>query len=381
MRLGHVREEDFDRLVRPEDMIGPKRYGGMAPPGNKRSLTIARHRTSITLEDEFLGSASGAIARAEGKSVAALVGEIDTSRSVRDEASTAEPVGSHQAVRVLKRMQRKARSSRHRRWGCPSSKRRALDRDGSRGALAGFGRTEGNLLNGRWRRTRLQVWPQLRFAAQRTASPAAGAAGWASATAAGLGAGGDGSATADVAGFGAGVGSAAAEGAGHLAPAWARRRPKARARQVDRTAASFDSGTTGAGGGISAALGIVSCSPPSRSSSVADGIATADGAGRWAGGAGTSASAARLPGSGCERSHFPLWFRTRSLARAGSAGTAEVCLVFGRGARLRLGHLPLTSSVSSCSTPSCITPHGEVSLDRTRYRWRARCRPPCWAGR
>jgi fumarate hydratase class II len=25
IRLGHVREEDFDRLVRPEDMIGPKR--------------------------------------------------------------------------------------------------------------------------------------------------------------------------------------------------------------------------------------------------------------------------------------------------------------------------------------------------------------------
>jgi fumarate hydratase class II len=23
-RLGHVREEDFDRLVRPEDMVGPK---------------------------------------------------------------------------------------------------------------------------------------------------------------------------------------------------------------------------------------------------------------------------------------------------------------------------------------------------------------------
>ena len=25
VRLGHVREEDFDRLVRPEDMVGPKR--------------------------------------------------------------------------------------------------------------------------------------------------------------------------------------------------------------------------------------------------------------------------------------------------------------------------------------------------------------------
>jgi len=49
---------------------------------NKRSLTIARHRTSVTLEDAFW-EALGEIARAEGKSVAALVGEIDQSRSAR----------------------------------------------------------------------------------------------------------------------------------------------------------------------------------------------------------------------------------------------------------------------------------------------------------
>ncbi len=49
---------------------------------NKRSLTIARHRTSVTLEDAFW-EALGDIARAEGKSVAALVGEIDQSRSER----------------------------------------------------------------------------------------------------------------------------------------------------------------------------------------------------------------------------------------------------------------------------------------------------------
>jgi len=54
----------------------------MAQPRNKRSLTIARHRTSITLEDEFW-EALGGIARAEGKSVAALVGQIDRSRSAR----------------------------------------------------------------------------------------------------------------------------------------------------------------------------------------------------------------------------------------------------------------------------------------------------------
>jgi predicted DNA-binding ribbon-helix-helix protein len=54
----------------------------MAQPRNKRSLTIARHRTSVTLEDEFW-DALGEIARAEGKSVAALVGEIDKTRSAR----------------------------------------------------------------------------------------------------------------------------------------------------------------------------------------------------------------------------------------------------------------------------------------------------------
>ena len=52
----------------------------MARPGNKRSLTIAKHRTSISLEDEFWTALTD-IARADGKSVAALVGEIDKSRS------------------------------------------------------------------------------------------------------------------------------------------------------------------------------------------------------------------------------------------------------------------------------------------------------------
>jgi predicted DNA-binding ribbon-helix-helix protein len=54
----------------------------MAQARNKRSLTIARHRTSITLEDAFW-DALGEIARAEGKSLAALVGEIDQGRSAR----------------------------------------------------------------------------------------------------------------------------------------------------------------------------------------------------------------------------------------------------------------------------------------------------------
>ncbi len=51
----------------------------MAGPNNKRSLTIAKHRTSISLEDEFWQALTD-IARADGKSVAALVGEIDKGR-------------------------------------------------------------------------------------------------------------------------------------------------------------------------------------------------------------------------------------------------------------------------------------------------------------
>jgi predicted DNA-binding ribbon-helix-helix protein len=47
---------------------------------NKRSLTIARHRTSVSLEEPFW-TALADIAKAEGKSVAGLVGEIDKRRS------------------------------------------------------------------------------------------------------------------------------------------------------------------------------------------------------------------------------------------------------------------------------------------------------------
>jgi predicted DNA-binding ribbon-helix-helix protein len=50
------------------------------PASNKRSLTIARHRTSVFLEDEFWTALAG-IAAASGKSVAALVAEIDKKRS------------------------------------------------------------------------------------------------------------------------------------------------------------------------------------------------------------------------------------------------------------------------------------------------------------
>jgi predicted DNA-binding ribbon-helix-helix protein len=52
----------------------------MACAHNKHSLTIARHRTSVSLEDEFW-DALNEIARTEGMSVAALIGEIDKRRS------------------------------------------------------------------------------------------------------------------------------------------------------------------------------------------------------------------------------------------------------------------------------------------------------------
>ena len=76
----------------------------MAQPRNKRSLTIARHRTSVSLEDEFW-DALLAIARAEGKSVAALVGEIDKRRSGR--ASPQPSLSAAIRLYVLERMRGK----------------------------------------------------------------------------------------------------------------------------------------------------------------------------------------------------------------------------------------------------------------------------------
>ena len=46
---------------------------------NKRSVTIAKHRTSISLEDAFW-AALGELAQADGKSLAALINEIDKQR-------------------------------------------------------------------------------------------------------------------------------------------------------------------------------------------------------------------------------------------------------------------------------------------------------------
>ena len=49
---------------------------------NKRSVTIARHRTSVSIEDEFW-TALAELAAQDGKSVAALVAEIDKGRGAR----------------------------------------------------------------------------------------------------------------------------------------------------------------------------------------------------------------------------------------------------------------------------------------------------------
>ncbi len=57
----------------------------MTKARNKRSLTIARHRTSVSLEEEFWTALSD-IAKAKGKSVAALVREIDEERTARGSA-------------------------------------------------------------------------------------------------------------------------------------------------------------------------------------------------------------------------------------------------------------------------------------------------------
>ncbi len=56
------------------------------PKEFKRSLTIAGHRTSLSLEPEFW-TVLKASAKAERKSLAALVGEIDRGRGERNLSS------------------------------------------------------------------------------------------------------------------------------------------------------------------------------------------------------------------------------------------------------------------------------------------------------
>lgn len=67
----------------------------MTTARNKRSLTIARHRTSVSLEDPFW-TALAEIAKAQGKSVAGLVGEIDRARAEK----AGDPVSLSAAIRL-----------------------------------------------------------------------------------------------------------------------------------------------------------------------------------------------------------------------------------------------------------------------------------------
>jgi predicted DNA-binding ribbon-helix-helix protein len=57
---------------------------------HKRSITIARHRTSVSLEDAFWEALSE-LAEADGRSVAELVSEIDQRRGATNRAGTRTP--------------------------------------------------------------------------------------------------------------------------------------------------------------------------------------------------------------------------------------------------------------------------------------------------
>lgn len=64
----------------------------MTQARNKRSLTIAKHRTSVSLEEPFW-TALTQLAKAKGTSVAGLVGEIDKERAERgDEISLSSAI-------------------------------------------------------------------------------------------------------------------------------------------------------------------------------------------------------------------------------------------------------------------------------------------------
>jgi predicted DNA-binding ribbon-helix-helix protein len=78
----------------------------MTQARNKRSLTIARHRTSVSLEEPFW-TALAHIAKAQGTSIAGLVSEIDEGRSEGTEASLSAAIRLY----VLERVQAKGDAS------------------------------------------------------------------------------------------------------------------------------------------------------------------------------------------------------------------------------------------------------------------------------
>ena len=80
----------------------------MTKARNKRSLTIAKHRTSVSLEDPFW-SALADIAKQDGKSIARLVSEIDTGHGVASDTGGGGTASLSAAIRlyVLERAQGK----------------------------------------------------------------------------------------------------------------------------------------------------------------------------------------------------------------------------------------------------------------------------------
>jgi predicted DNA-binding ribbon-helix-helix protein len=78
----------------------------MAKLGNKRSITIARHRTSISVEQPFWEALCG-FAEKDRRSVADLIGEIDRRRSGgRGAEGAAGSLSAAIRLYVLDRVQR-----------------------------------------------------------------------------------------------------------------------------------------------------------------------------------------------------------------------------------------------------------------------------------
>jgi predicted DNA-binding ribbon-helix-helix protein len=79
----------------------------MAKSRNKRSIMIAGHRTSVSLEDAFW-DVLGELAAKDGRSIAALIEEIDKRRSEtgQAEASLSAAIRLHVLERLRKASQR-----------------------------------------------------------------------------------------------------------------------------------------------------------------------------------------------------------------------------------------------------------------------------------
>ena len=80
----------------------------MSKARNKRSLTIAQHRTSVSLEEPFWTALAG-LAKEQGKSIAALVRDIDKGRS--ENADEAMNLSAAIRLYVLERTQSERETS------------------------------------------------------------------------------------------------------------------------------------------------------------------------------------------------------------------------------------------------------------------------------